>query len=200
MTDDRSNSPNSTAECGSRNESFFSQVAEALKATREAVNDMHRPVTEPLLRDGLLGAAWRQGVDELWQALKAFPDTIESRTPGTLGNPLQSEIAQARDGRADGIHGPPEQDDRGNGVVRAEPSPSPEPIVNERPSGGVHGPAEQGRDTEAGRAEPSPAPVSGGFAERILNERLGGGEDQNEPARGRVLPDEQLEHDRGRDR
>jgi hypothetical protein len=42
---------------------------------------------------GTLMAAGRQGADEIGQALKAFPDSIQVQEPGTILNPTQGEIA-----------------------------------------------------------------------------------------------------------
>lgn len=50
------------------------------------------------LGTGALRAAGRQGFDELGQALKAFPESIQSHEPGTLFNPTQGEIAEANRG------------------------------------------------------------------------------------------------------
>jgi hypothetical protein len=75
---------------------FFAAAREVMAAVRETVNELHQPVSEPLLRDGMLAAAFRQGVDEIWQGLKPFPETIQAHEPGTFLNPLQSEIAEAR--------------------------------------------------------------------------------------------------------
>jgi hypothetical protein len=47
--------------------------------------------------DGHLAAAWRQGIDEIGMALKPFPDSIQVDEPGTLWNPTQGEIANARE-------------------------------------------------------------------------------------------------------
>jgi hypothetical protein len=47
--------------------------------------------------DGYLAASWRQGISEISSALKAFPDSISADVPGTLWNPTQGEIAEARD-------------------------------------------------------------------------------------------------------
>jgi hypothetical protein len=77
-------------------EGFFAAAREVMASVRETINDMHQPVSEPLLRDGMLAAAFRQGVDEIWQGLKPFPDTIQAREPGTFLDPLQSEVAEAR--------------------------------------------------------------------------------------------------------
>jgi hypothetical protein len=48
--------------------------------------------------DGVLAAAGRQGADEIGTALKAFPDAIQAAETGTIFNPTQGEVAQARSG------------------------------------------------------------------------------------------------------
>jgi hypothetical protein len=45
-----------------------------------------------------LMAAGRQGADEIGQALKAFPDSIQVQEPGTILNPTQGEIADSNRG------------------------------------------------------------------------------------------------------
>jgi hypothetical protein len=47
---------------------------------------------------GTLMAAGRQGADEIGQALKAFPDSIQVQEPGTILNPTQGEIADSNRG------------------------------------------------------------------------------------------------------
>jgi len=47
--------------------------------------------------DGYLAAAGRQGLGELGEALKAFPDSIQVQEPGALFNPTQGEIAADRE-------------------------------------------------------------------------------------------------------
>jgi hypothetical protein len=48
--------------------------------------------------EGTLRAAGRQGVSELGQALKAFPDSIQISEPGQMFTPTQGEIAEANRG------------------------------------------------------------------------------------------------------
>jgi hypothetical protein len=48
------------------------------------------------VKDGTLAAAWRQGLGELGEALKAFPDSIHVRELGTIGAPTPGEISQQR--------------------------------------------------------------------------------------------------------
>jgi hypothetical protein len=75
---------------------FFAAAGQLLQSVRSTVNDTISVVSEPLMRDGMLGAAWRQGADEIFQGLKAFPDGIEGHASGTLNNPTQGEVADAR--------------------------------------------------------------------------------------------------------
>ena len=67
-------------------EGFFANAAATVKTVKEAVT-----------QDGTLAAAFRQGVGEIGEALKAFPQSIQVQEPGTLFNPTQGEIADARD-------------------------------------------------------------------------------------------------------
>jgi hypothetical protein len=48
------------------------------------------------LKDGTLAASWRQGLGELGEALKAFPDSIQVRELGTVGAPTPGEISMQR--------------------------------------------------------------------------------------------------------
>lgn len=131
------------------------------------------------LADGHLAAAGRQGAAELGAALKAFPDSIQVDEPGTVFNPLYSDIAA--DQRA-GIHGP--------ALGRAALPPLSE-IVKES---GAHGQA-AGRDAQVQMAEETQ------WVQRILEERKSQeGDDQNERAKGRVLPIEQRDQETGRGR
>jgi hypothetical protein len=47
-------------------------------------------------KDGTLAAAWRQGLGELGEALKAFPDSIQVRELGSIGAPTPGEISMQR--------------------------------------------------------------------------------------------------------
>jgi hypothetical protein len=49
-----------------------------------------------VLRDGTLAAAWRQGLDEIGAALKAFPESIQVSELGTIGSPTPGEIGLQR--------------------------------------------------------------------------------------------------------
>src|SRR4051812_48906145 len=67
-------------------------VVNPVAGLRRAVN----AAIEPITRDGTLAAAWRQGADELWQALRGSRDSIHAEEPGTVLNPTQGEIADRR--------------------------------------------------------------------------------------------------------
>lgn len=53
-------------------------------------------VVQAILKDGYLAAAGRQGADELGEALKAFPESIQVHESGSIWNPTQGEIASNR--------------------------------------------------------------------------------------------------------
>jgi hypothetical protein len=67
---------------------------------------------------GVGPAAFRQGVSELGQALKAFPDAIQVSEPGQMWSPTQGEIAEAN--RAGSLESRLQQ-----GLERAEHPPEP---------------------------------------------------------------------------
>ena len=166
--------------------------------------------------DGTLAAAGRQGIDELGAALKAFPDAIQVQEYGTIFEPTQGEIAAGRResvfGRGhyspsaivashSGVHGPAR-----DLAPEASPARAPSEIVASH--SGVYGP-EGGHQAEAGPvSSPSQNVADNGpetsFVEREMererNRNNNGGADQSELARGRVLPDEQLENNKGRGR
>jgi hypothetical protein len=81
-----------------RDEGFLAGAAGIVQAVRESVNEAIAPVAGPLLRDGHLAAAFRQGIDEIGMALKAFPDAIQAHEYGTVFSPTQGEIAAGRKG------------------------------------------------------------------------------------------------------
>ena len=54
-------------------------------------------VWNAVMADGTVEAFGRQGLGELGQALKAFPDSIQVQEHGTIFNPTQGEIADARE-------------------------------------------------------------------------------------------------------
>ncbi len=75
---------------------FFAAAGRLIESLRTTVNEAVGPIAEPLMRDGTLAAAWRQGADEAWQGLKAFPESIEGQAAGAILNPTQGEVAEAR--------------------------------------------------------------------------------------------------------
>jgi hypothetical protein len=138
-----------------------------------------------VMRGGELQAMGRTGIDELGQALKAFPDSIQARAePGGMFEPLHSDIAAARDQHAprESLASPGDIA-KGRNFTAAEPE-----------EGTVHG---KGNVQTA----QNDTPVIGPWTQRILEERErteNGGTDQNEQGRGRSLPDEQQDRGRGR--
>ena len=116
-------------------------------------------------RDGTLAAAFRQGAGEIGQALKALPDSIQVQQPGTLLNPTQGEIADARDVHASSHEPTPSAITRdeagtvyGQEQAHSPAAPSPSDIVR-GDAGSVHG-QQQG----SGQAEPSPSDIAKGQA------------------------------------
>ena len=89
-------------------------------------------------KDGTLAAFGRQGIDELGEALKAFPEAIQTQESGSIWNPTQGEIAASRSEKAygHGLRSPSEiAGDRGSvfGNERgAEPLRSPSEIAADR--------------------------------------------------------------------
>ena len=60
-------------------------------------------VTNAAMADGHLAAVGRQGLNELGDALKAFPESIQKSEYGTIFTPTQGEIANGRG--SNGVHG-----------------------------------------------------------------------------------------------
>lgn len=67
---------------------------EAVEATES--RSLVARIKDAITNDGHLAAFGRQGIGELGQALKAFPDSIGVEEPGTIFNPTQGEIAADR--------------------------------------------------------------------------------------------------------
>ncbi len=70
-----------------------------LKAAEYAVTAVATVIStawHALTKDGYLAAAFRQGLGELAEATKAFPESIQVHEPGTLWDPTQGEIAAGR--------------------------------------------------------------------------------------------------------
>ncbi|KAJ3064489.1 hypothetical protein HK102_008188, partial [Quaeritorhiza haematococci] len=180
---------------------MFSTVKSALTSTWNAMT-----------KDGTLAAAGRQGADELGTALKAFPDSIQADEPGTLWNPTQGEIAASRN---PDLPSPSEIAKSGKGgqadhsKEAASMSPSQAAKAN---TADLYGP-EQARDQPL----PSPGEIArdkGGVLtqeQKTWKEREddrnqkasqdGNAEnDQNERSKGRSLPEEEKQQERGRGR
>ena len=64
---------------------FFEQAVQVISAAKDHA-----------IKDGILAAAGRMGIDELGAALKAFPDSIQQQETGAIWNPTQGEVAEAR--------------------------------------------------------------------------------------------------------
>ncbi len=64
----------------------------AVTAIATLINKAWHSITE----GGHVKAAFRQGADEIGEALKAFPDSISVQEPGAILNPTQGEIAADR--------------------------------------------------------------------------------------------------------
>jgi hypothetical protein len=143
-------------------------------------------VWNAVMRGGELQAAFRMGVDELGQALKAFPDSIHAHAePGGMFEPLHSDVAAARDQYAPRESRPTPGDiARGRNFTAAE-----------REEGSVHGKG----NVQTAQAD---IPKPGGFLEKELERRENEENDGYGRGRGRSLPDEQRdqENDQGRGR
>jgi hypothetical protein len=98
-------------------EGFFANATAAVKAVQQAVNAPIDKVTGPILQDGMIAAAFRQGAGELYEALKPFPQSLQVNEPGTLLNPTQGEIAAAREEK------PPTLSE----IAAGKPAAAPEP-------------------------------------------------------------------------
>lgn len=165
-----------------------------------------------MTKDGTLAAAGRQGADELGMALKAFPDSIQADEPGTVWNPTQGEIAAARN---PDLPSPSEIAKSGKGVhadnfkEEANMSPSQAAKAN---AADLYGP-EQTRDQPL----PSPGEIARDkgavltqdqktWKEREDDRREKASQDgnaesdQNERNKGRSLPEEEKQQERGRGR
>jgi hypothetical protein len=177
-------------------------------------------------RDGSVPALGREAVKDIRNTMHEmfFGKSERGGEPGTPLNPLFHDIVEARKSHSD-VHGSGQQ---ASGPAPA-PLPSageiasqPEDLrgsvygpqqqqgavqghregaatagqIAEQPEdlrGGVYGP-QQGQETQVAQLAPAPAPapapdpIPGGFAEDYLIQR------------GKVLPDDQLENDKGRAR
>lgn len=51
--------------------------------------------------DGTVSASFRQGIDELGMALKAFPESIQAYEMGALWSPTPYEVSMARTAHGD---------------------------------------------------------------------------------------------------
>ena len=111
-------------------------------------------VARTVMGDTALWAAGRQGVDELGQALKAFPDAIQAHAePGGMFEPLHSDIAASRDQYAKPDPPSPSQigkESKAAATVHSGPDASKQRSPSEIGKGNtaessVHGRAEDGK-------------------------------------------------------
>jgi hypothetical protein len=174
-----------------------------------------------VMKDGTVAAFARMGVDELGQALKAFPDAIQARAePGGLFEPLHQDIANAREQYAAPVAKSPlpspseiVHDSKAAVTVHGEQrdkeqsqTPSPSEIARESKAAvTAHGEQREGEHTHT----PTPSEIAqrdiqpDGWANRVLEERErteNGGNDQNEQNRERSLPQEERERENSRGR
>ncbi len=70
---------------GTEANQFFEQASKVVASAMREV-----------MKDGTIAAAGRMGIDELGAATQAFPDSIQQQESGSIWNPTQGEIAQAR--------------------------------------------------------------------------------------------------------
>lgn len=78
-------------------ETTLGSAMRGAKATRDLANAYIDKTTGWLTRDGTVEAAFRQGIGELGDALRAFPDSIQREEMGTIWHPTPGEIASARE-------------------------------------------------------------------------------------------------------
>lgn len=97
--------------------------------------------------DGHLAAAGRQGIDEMGEALKPFPDSIQAHETGTIFNPTQGEVAADRKAAVYGHSSPAGQDGHSRATDGKAARRTPSEIAADR--GGVHGP-ERGHGQDNG--------------------------------------------------
>ena len=162
-------------------------VLNAITTATAAVIAVGTLISQKLNEDGTLAAAGRQGLDELGNALVAFPPgTAHATESGTIWNPTQGEIA------ADRRH-----TEYGNWQSSRPPSPS--EIGRElEGSGGGNGPGSRSPSSEhAQLEEPGKS-----WTEKVGGQKNDGQADNSsdgyERGRGRSLPDEQRDQERGR--
>jgi hypothetical protein len=81
-----------SSDAGKPHYSAMELLGAALVLTAKGINKAWHAATD----DGILAAAFRQGIDELGAALKPFPESIQVQESGALWNPTQGEIAADR--------------------------------------------------------------------------------------------------------
>lgn len=120
----------------------------ALYAVAAVIVGVVRDAWNAATKDGHLAAAWRQGIGELGQALRAFPEAIQVHEPGAIWNPTQGEIAADRRESPVSIRSPGEIAAKARENVSA-----PEPVQDRQNNldGGVQGPKQDlGREIDQG--------------------------------------------------
>ncbi len=95
------------------------------------------------MRGGEVQAFIRQGFNELGAATKAFPDSLQIDEPGTVFNPLYSDIAADKRSHMDGADAAPAS------------LPSPGEIGGGKPSASIYG-----QTPAVGRDLPSPSEIA----------------------------------------
>jgi hypothetical protein len=196
--------------------------ASLLERVAKLVGRVIEGAAQKFMGDTAFWGAARQGIDELGQAIKAFPDAIQAHAePGGMFEPLHSDIAASREQYAKPDPPSPSQIGKESkavetvhGIAEVSKQQSPSEIgKGNAAESSVHGRAE---DTKA--HTPSPSEIGKdrgaegaekGWRERVRDNEKGennssNNNDQNQRAEGRSLADEQREqrkeqeHSRGR--
>lgn len=197
--------------------------ASLLERAGTVVGKVIEVTAQKFMGDTAFWGAARQGIDELGQAIKAFPDAIQAHAePGGMFEPLHSDIAASREQYAKPDPPSPSQigkESKATATVHSGHDAGKQQSPSEIGKGNaaespMHGraeddnartltPSEIGKDRGAEGAEK-------GWREREMERRQqgdgngGNNNDQNERAEGRSLGDEQRqqrkeqEHSRGR--
>lgn len=168
-------------------ERMFKPAGEKLAAASQAVT-----------RDGTVPAIAREAIKDVRSTIMEvfFGQAERGHEPGAPLNPTQGEVAASRSeavlspaeiGRSGGVHGQPAARGNVHGTAAGQAPPSPAEIA--RSQGTVHG--ERGRDDGQVLA-------NGNWADREMEREQrrqegSDGNDQNERAKGRSLPEEERE-------
>lgn len=168
----------------------------------EGVLDAVRGIVASALGRGYLGgelqAAFRQGANELGEALKAFPDSIQVDEPGAVFSPLYRDMAGDPHSTAMGTPSMAADCHGGLPTLPIEVVLGAANGLIQKAMGTVHGPAEEAAK-DAGTVLSQEKSWTDAELEREQKRREGnGGEDQNERGKGRSLPDEQRQREQER--